>query len=345
MRRFFDRLEELWLTRVSGKTVDTALGPIAPPPSENELWNNIYSATELAALSKLLDAAEAQTAGDPASLRRIQFMRNAFLGSLQESAVKYQKNQQAVNTWRFALPGKIWLRPFNGEVNEVNTTVEASDTGDALKFVIRCEEPETARMKQDADRPDDPRIHADSCVELFLNPSGDRWNYLNFTVNARGTLYDARCIRNGTHSEMDPSFASGAQASVQVENGFWIATLTIPKAALANWNPAGFPVNFARHRSLDGALPLEAYYQWSPLPGTSFHAVERYGTMELRPQPEATLPKGGNCDSLEGFFPWLEDPSGSEVALDNRVFMTGGSSLRLSNRTGKRVNALLKFRR
>ena len=46
MENIFDRMEELWLHGIGGRTMETALGPMGAPPSENELWSKVYSLVE-----------------------------------------------------------------------------------------------------------------------------------------------------------------------------------------------------------------------------------------------------------------------------------------------------------
>ena len=88
MKRFFEALEEKWM-RMVGNTVDTALGPVTKAPTKHVVYTELYALPVLATWDALFDAAEAKTAADPDSLRRVRFMRAQFLDALKKESLAY----------------------------------------------------------------------------------------------------------------------------------------------------------------------------------------------------------------------------------------------------------------
>lgn len=195
-------------------------------------------------------------------------------------------SQNSLDSWKVDLPGTVYLRAYKGDVNEVSTAVRIDGNRDHLIFTFLCEEPRMADIRAVQHGKDAPLTFEDSCVELFLNPSGDRKNYYHLIVNANGALADYSNQVNAPH---DLKWNSGAEVRTKKLAGAWEAVVKVPWSALGNYDKEGFPVNFARHRALNGAPPKEIYYQWSPLPGRSFHALERYGRLMLKKQPRVNV--------------------------------------------------------
>ena len=60
----------------------------------------------------------------------------------------------------------------------------------------------------------------DSCVEVLLNPSGDRKNYFHIGVNLNGAISDLVCVRDG---KPDYSWSSDCKPIVRKhDKGFYI---------------------------------------------------------------------------------------------------------------------------
>ena len=352
MKRFFDALEEIWCKKIIGRIEDTPLGPVVKLPNDFEVWQKILSPAVLKSFDALFDRAEKKAAKTPGCLKRIRFMRREMLGPILKAAEKFAAAREAMSEWRFKLPGKVGLRPYKGEVCEVVTTVCAEERPGEFVFTFDCEEPLMNKIKSSAKKKDDKTIFEDSCVELLLNPSGDRKNYCHFIVNADGAYSDAAWSK-GSGKGGDYAWESGCKVTaVKGPVGFKI-TLVLPKKALGQYAKGGFPVNFARHRALDGMAVKEIYYQWSPVPGRSFHAIERWGVMKLDSEgiPRNFL-KDGDFQIEKPRLPYslgawgLWGNEGYKVKrfeLDNRIFLTGTASIRLMNPAGQRVSAGQRF--
>ncbi len=88
MKTFYEELEESWL-KVAGTIVWDETGPQTVVPSEYTLACEIYSPKRLARWSKLCDAAFAKNASNPDAQKRINFVREEFIGRLEAHFREY----------------------------------------------------------------------------------------------------------------------------------------------------------------------------------------------------------------------------------------------------------------
>jgi len=89
MAEFYTTLERKWVREVVGNPVVTSLGPGVRPPSENQLWFEVYSPEVLARLDGLLKKAESTVRSDSLEARRIRFVRDNFYTPLAARAEAY----------------------------------------------------------------------------------------------------------------------------------------------------------------------------------------------------------------------------------------------------------------
>ena len=348
MQKVYDELERLWCDKVVGDTMDSPIGPLTRIPIDIELWNEIYSPKKLAELEKLVAAAVKKCGSDKEAAARCRFMGDKLIGPLKEAEQLFRRNQDSVRDWSCRLNEKIYLRPYHIDYNEVNTVVTVKENKDAFVFRYECEEPFVDKIKADYTPGSSFDIFRDSCVELFLNPSGDRKNYLHFITTGKGYLYARRNLFD-INLPKAVGTVSGVRSVAGKNAKGWFAEFTVPKKVLGNYNKKGFPVNFARHRVING-MPVgkkfrENYYQWSPAPGRSFHQVERYGTLKL---DKASAPIVRDGEFTENTIkrshvlgPWViwrsqrNNLKNQPVELDSRIFITGGRSLHMKSTGGK----------
>ena len=348
VKEVFDELEKCWISGIINNTVMDELGPRVQMPGDRDIWTKVYSPEKLARFEKLFVRAQGAAAADKEAVERIKFIREQILGPLLDAQEKFQSIQGSVDSWRVYCPGSVWLRPYKGEVNEVNTKVDIAKEEDALIFRFDCEEPRMAELKAKHTGRDVRQNFLDSAVEIFINPSGDRKHYYHFVVNANGALTDYRCEVN---KKPDIDWNSSATARTEKGAEGWKAEVRIPLADLGTLADA-VPVNFARHRALEGKPAVnELYYQWSPQPGArigGFHAIENWGTLSFGKAPELLIPNGDFSQmttALKNYQewkrPWPKD--GQEAKLDKRIFISGGQSLYYKNAAGKVLNAGFKL--
>ncbi len=89
MKRFFEEIERIYITRVAGRTIDTALGPQSEKPSPYDLFVRIYTPEVLDALEALFDAASAKVAAGSLEARRIALIRRELFDPLARRAREY----------------------------------------------------------------------------------------------------------------------------------------------------------------------------------------------------------------------------------------------------------------
>ncbi len=348
MEQFFSEMEDAWMNKILGAEVMTGLGPKAKIPSEIELWTRIYSPAKLAEYASLFIAAKA-AATDPEAVERIEFIQDQLFAPIQDQAAKFQRNQKSLDSWRVSVPGTVHLRPLKGEINEVSTVVKISRSDTTIDFRFECEEPRLPDIKILQSQNDAPETYADSCVELLLNPSGDRQNYFHLIVNAAGVLAD---YSRRINESCDITWNSEAKVQTARTSNSWTATISLPIEKLGLLHEKEVPVNFARHRALNGAAFAEIYYQWSPLPGSGFHNLETWGVLDF-------AGKAGNPILFDGTFEvsmtsrfrageWVlwqsgKPENGQLFELDSKVFIIGGQSLHMVNKADTLMNAVQKL--
>ena len=285
MKGFYEALEDKWLHRIVGNVVDTNLGPVATPPTEHDLWVDVYGAEAIARLGGFLDRAAAKVAPDSIEAKRIAFFRREYFDGLSVGSAEYGEKLRAVEalTWNAAAGEKVTLIPFNRKGKEqeepVRTDVTAKRTADALVFTFDCEEPrmdDVTVTKRDHDHED---MWRDSGVELFLNVSGDRKTYLHFIVNAEGCVTDYRCIKaGGGYAKSDKGWESGATTRIDRRADGYTATVSIPLKALGDV-PARFPIEVCRSRITKSGKGY-GLYRWSPY-AKDWDEVRAFGTIIL----------------------------------------------------------------
>ena len=89
MAKFYDMLERKWVRETVGNVVDSAVGPVTRPPSDNDMWFRVYSPETLAELDGFLNAAEAATSPGSIEARRVAFIRANFHTPLATRAAAY----------------------------------------------------------------------------------------------------------------------------------------------------------------------------------------------------------------------------------------------------------------
>ena len=356
MKKFFDELEELWCKKVTGTIVDSPLGPQTKLPNDFELWNKIYSPAKLKELNSFMDNALKAAAGNKGACERIEFMRRELFGPLKAVADKAAKNAEVLSDWEFYTSESIGLRPYHGEVGDVATRISVKETKDYYVFIFQCEEPFVKDVKAQCKENDKFEVFTDSCIEILLNPSGDRKHYYHIGVNFDGKITDYSRTADG---KSDYSWSADVKPIVQKNaKEVWI-NISMPKRVLGEINPNGFPVNFARHRVIlgDNAKKVkEANYQWSPVAGRSFHEIAQWGMMKPGKRAVKNLLKDGGFDTGNVWLPntvgaWYVWTSNQKAlaaiknsVLDNKVFIDGTRALCLTNWNKHNIAASQKFK-
>ena len=278
-------------------------------------------------------------------------MKEEYLGRILNAGKDFDGRVGLINDWKAEVPGTVWLRPYKGEINEVSTKVTIARENGSFIFTYECEEPNLEDIKNHCHGRDEIQTFSDSCVELLLNPSGDRKNYYHLIANTNGAFFDASYLLN---EKPDVTWnCQGATVTAEKgEHGFTI-TFSVPEASIAPFKPEGFPVNFARNRALKTIIPKEALYQWSPVQGVSFHDLERFGILCLQTQKPTNLLQDPDFQRpihntyKPGNWNFSKNKSssgeGQKCELDKTVFLFGGQTPHVTNQTGQSFIISQKF--
>ncbi|MCF6176462.1 MAG: DUF4838 domain-containing protein [Victivallaceae bacterium] len=365
MRKIYDTFEYLWINKIAGKSLDTALGPVNIVPSEYDLWKKIYSPQQISDLGTLFNEAEMAVAKDKAALKRVIFMRRKLLGAIIAAAKKYRANKNEIADLKFQVKtlkageqikldgklddkawqtsSKIYLRPYRKDKkSSISTMVYSVKDGKYLYFAFDCKEPAINKMSFSKRKADDGFIWRDSSVELFLNPSGDRKDYYQILVNAVGSVSDNHAVKNGSTQQADWSWNSNAKVKTAINKDGWLLEIAIPLAKLARLKVDGFPINFNRNRVLTSGKGYVKLFTWSPFLTKGFHDIGNFGSIAFgKQQGEPSIVAGGDMSGKQigrNFGSWITANKTKElVSFDRKDFMVNGQSLKLVNKDGGRV--------
>ena len=348
MNKFYLELERIWMQDViRGNVKATPLGEIFVPPTRREVWTKILSPAKIAEVNKLLAEAEKAVAKDPASLKRVRFMKEQLWGPVivgartfaQESAAKGAWTLQAGKAEAITVDGKLtepeWkkARPVcllgsKWEKVPVQTRVKALYDKDYLYFGIEADEPETAKIiALTTRRPDCNEIWMDSSLEIFLSAESSSPFIYQFIVNAAGAKSDLR----NTLAKVDEKYDSGFQVKTSVVPGkMYVAEFKIPLKAMPELQGRSKLVaNFTRHRFLKGMTVKPAFFHWFP---KTRNIAENCGNLLLdapAPKNMIKIPDFDRGIVHKRFIGSGEWAGEKPLFLDKEVFLTAGSSVRL----------------
>ena len=86
------------------------MGPQAVLPSQFVIWNKIYGPAEVSRVEKLFNDAEKAVSGDPASLKRVKFMREQLWGKILDGAKRFAQHNNDNKLWT------IYVKPTDSPV-------------------------------------------------------------------------------------------------------------------------------------------------------------------------------------------------------------------------------------
>lgn len=366
MEKFFRHLENIWLTKITGKVVMSSAGPTAVPPTDYELWNEIYTEKEMAALNAMLSAAEKAAAKDHAVLNRIGFIRRNYYDILKNARSGFFETQRSVSSLKqsvkqvpdqtVTLDGKLdekawkeapvlYLGGLNGALTEVRTKVRILRDNGNLYISYECEEPEMADGFVQKLSFDDPDIWRNDSVEIFLNPAGKRSGYFQWMVSRNGDCADLRQELKDGVPVHDFKWNSGAVVRTALQKDSWTMEMAVPLAGLGELDEENIIADFTRSRVLKTNRRATVYHSWSPFV-RRYGDIGNFGSLTFKDAGDGNLLEGGDFDVVKNgrfFGKWGTSadfvlPKNDYIALDGKTFLFGGKSLRMTNPGGKNLN-------
>lgn len=154
-----------------------------------------------------------------------------------------------------------------------------------LHFAAECFEPNMSKLVTRVTERDG-NVFRDDCVELMLDPTGNRGDYYHLVVNPLGAVYDAQLTEGGkkrsTAWDCSPQVAAArGERSWTVEMAIPLRDLNGSKETSGDW-----AFNVARERKA-GREELSSFVSTVGRPG--FHQVDLYATL----RPPAGSQAGG----------------------------------------------------
>ncbi len=327
MQTIMERFENILILKVASNTIESPMGPRMVPPSDHDLFEKIYSPEVLDEFEKEFALAEKDTSG--VEKQRVQLFRREFFDPLKQASMNYFKTreiQEAFCFWIGEKPSRfVELVPFKSSGKQtVRTRVWAWMNNRELAFRFECEEP-SAEVIAHERKFDDPDVWQDNGVEIFLNPDGNGNQTIQLLLNSAGASGDLKLTRSGRNTIPDWKWSSGATFSSKMEEGRWIAEVSIPRSALPELNPKRFMANFTRRRVLkSGNNEIEMRYTWSPFI-SGYHDMKKFGIIKT----------GSNLIANGDFSGPLKESKRVahpvNAVIDGQVFFSAPSSLRLSS--------------
>lgn len=360
MKDFLEMIEELWLTGIFGKPIDTPAGPTVIPPSAYDLWGKVYNDSNMAKLNQMLKKAEKSVKKGSIEWKRVKFFRKNFYDRIIAEKKKYKLTQNSIASWKFEITPlktgeviqldgnlndkawknskKIFLSALKQKITEVQTIVKARCDKNNLYLAFDCKEAKMDNILSSTKERDDQNLWRDSCVEIILNPSGDRSSYYQFIINAHGTVADMKGKRGKDKNENWNWNSSIKVKTIRSKNN-WTIELAIPLKDIGAVDKKAFPANFSRSRYLKDTKVKSKYYSWSPFI-KNYHDIENFGFITFEPVKNNNIIINGNFNlpkTRRRFFgKWfttagMVPPKGNSVMLDNKFFISGGQSGKISN--------------
>ena len=153
------------------------------------------------------------------------------------------------------------------------TTVQAVWTDEGVTFGFKLTEPDMAHIRA-LTTEHDQDVYADDCIEMFLDPQGQRRKYYQIVANSHGAIYD------GT-AEGAQWNAKGTEAVAMREDGYWTLEIHVPFSDFPDAAPTKIGsvwyANFTRSRWTPG-FELQ---RWSTLGRQSNHDFSAFGAVRF----------------------------------------------------------------
>ena len=271
LKAFFESLEDKWVKGVLGHPVDTIWGPSFSPVERDEMWNTIYTDAVLADYAKLLDRAAAKTAPGSLERRRVELMRREFLDPLAHEAKEFRDRAAKLSGIVHRLgegnvlklvPNKIDRGATEAPAGWAPTTATVVEKDGGLVLKVHCEEPRIADSVATEHAFDGGDIWKDDNIEIMVDPTGMRREFVHFIINSLGSYGDMRHVKDGRRWKLDAKWNSGADVKVVRGAAAWDCEVRIPAGAFMELGRR-FCGEIYRGRLLKG-MGRPEYSAWSP---------------------------------------------------------------------------------
>ncbi|NOY81131.1 MAG: hypothetical protein GXP31_09015 [Kiritimatiellaeota bacterium] len=149
----------------------------------------------------------------------------------------------------------------------------------ALFIAFRCREPLAAGLEA-PERPHDGPTWRDNGVEIFLDPAGNRTQYVQIAVNLAGSIMDG--FIPSPAGKLNLGWETGASAAVRVGDNEWTLEIRVPFSGLPLTRPRGpWTFHLARNRAAAGQ-----HLTSLRTPVSGYHEIANFARLEGIDLPE-----------------------------------------------------------
>ncbi len=302
--RFFTRIEAR-ITDPKLRGPDTFTNERSWNPAVD--WDILFPPEVMKELRGYVDEATRRATDEPYKTR-VTWIREGFLEHVETEARVYleQKKQRPVpgmaqaisyeTTQAPAIDGKgddaCWAAAPVGMMNDwktgnppkISTSFRFAHDKTDLYLLVRCAEPEVAKLKAECTRHDED-VFFDDCVELHVTGVADQSRTYQVIVNSKGVVEDLMYQRNegGAMVGSKAWNCAGLQAAATVDDRGYTVELAVPLAEVGCSYAPGVRItgNVCRERyaGQDGAHGAELQ-SWSITPD-GFNDPNRFGQILL----------------------------------------------------------------
>jgi len=347
MKEFYDTVERHWLKDIMSNIRDTPVGPQAVLPSQFVIWNKIYGPAEVSRVEKLFNDAEKAVAKDPASLKRVKFMREQLWGKILDGAKRFAQHNNDNKLWTIrvkptkspvTIDGKlseeawkqatpVWLLPRKGEVGEVHTRVRMLADKEYFYVGIEADEPFTDKIIKVSRKHDEIEMWRDNLVELFFSSKPGAEFLYQIMLTSDGNVCDSRNVPGN----LNRNWESRVKFKVGIVPGkMWVAEAKIPRKSMPELDGKTFVANFTRGRVLDPSVKVNVpYYTWSKF---IKQRAENCGTAVIGEKPASKSVV--SCSDFDApvtskrfMKSWFAE---KKMLVDRQIFRTCGQSVCLN---------------
>ena len=288
MKALFRSLERKWTVGFLSRGENTVWGPSFNVASPEDRWGRVYTAELLAKYDLLFDRALKKTAEGSLERRRVELMRRELLEPLvaEREAFAGLADRLAKVNFRFCAGKPLALRPCGKPKEAVvpadlRTEVHVQKGVDGLVVRVTAYEPkmrDVVALKRAFDNED---VWTDNAVEVMVDPTGARREYMHFMVNSAGSWSDLvhRKDKSGNWAN-DWKWNSGAKVAVRRFSNRWTCEIAIPSANFPDGIPQRFPAEAFRNRVLKANTNAKDMYIWG-MYSTGPCDFDNFGTWEI----------------------------------------------------------------
>ncbi|MFH1905120.1 MAG: sugar-binding protein [bacterium] len=141
--------------------------------------------------------------------------------------------------WEKSIEGSPFILKNQNKFAKEQTKVYLCYDKDNLYLAFKCEasclDPVNNQLhafKKDTLVNDDDKLFGDDCIVILLDTNRDKNTFFDIFINGAGVINDARCGGQNPWGSRDKTWNNNAKISTRIENGYWVAEMSIPFSSL-----------------------------------------------------------------------------------------------------------------